>query len=119
MATTPPAAPRSEGPYAIGSNHWPGVSKLVEELGEVGQVLGKLVAVNGAPDHWDGSNLHTRLEEELGDLLAAIHFLKDVNPVLDYERIHARMEAKRTLFHKWHAGDDAARMSSPTPKESP
>ena len=32
------------GPYSIGSDVWPGLSKLAEESGEVVQVIGKIVA---------------------------------------------------------------------------
>lgn len=32
-----------EGPFSIGSTTWPGVSRVLEELGELGQVLGKLI----------------------------------------------------------------------------
>jgi hypothetical protein len=45
------------GPYSIGSTVWPGLSKLVEEMGEVGQVVGKLIATGGDPAHRDGTDL--------------------------------------------------------------
>lgn len=61
--------------FAIGDERWPGISKLVEESGEVLQVCGKLVWTHGDVTHFDGSNLKSRLETELGDLLAAIAFV--------------------------------------------
>jgi NTP pyrophosphatase (non-canonical NTP hydrolase) len=91
----------SAGPYSIGSNHWPGLSKLIEELGEVGQVAGKLIATNGEASHWDGSNLRERLEEELADLAAAISFVIETNG-LDIGRVFERRQRKLEQFHRWH-----------------
>lgn len=105
-------------PYAIGSDHLPGLSKLVEErgeaaealaefalassLGRVGQVAGKIIGLGHMGDHWDGSNLKTRMEEEIGDLMAATNFFVERNG-LDYGVIQRRVSAKLALFDKWHA----------------
>lgn len=89
--------------WEIGADEWSGVSKLVEETGEVLQVIGKMQATEGRAEHWDGSNLHRRLEEELGDLLAAIHFVVEHAPALLPEAINERKLAKQRLFNKWHA----------------
>ena len=40
--------------FAIGDKKWPGISKLVEEAGEVTQVAGKLMGSGGDILHWDG-----------------------------------------------------------------
>lgn len=69
-------------PFAIGSKVWPGLSKLIEELGEVQQVVGKIIATGGAHRHWADGNLAERLEEEMGDLFAAIDF------VISYNGLH-------------------------------
>jgi NTP pyrophosphatase (non-canonical NTP hydrolase) len=69
----------TERPYAIGSETWPGLSKLVEECGEVLQVAGKLMGTGGQVEHWDGTDLRERMTEELADLLAAIDFLQYMN----------------------------------------
>ena len=55
------------GPYSIGSDHWPGLSKVIEECGEVIQAAGKIIAANGDGQHWDGSDLRQRLEDEIAD----------------------------------------------------
>lgn len=93
---------RSDGSFSIGSNVWPGVSKLVEEIGELGQVLGKLIATHGDPAHWDGTDLRTRLIEEMGDVVGAINFVALANLTID-ERIAIgdRSLAKRKLFDQW------------------
>ena len=90
-----------DGSFSIGGTTWPGISKLIKEMGELGQVIGKLIATHGDPGHWDGSDLVERLHEELGDVEAAIQFLKEVNG-LDQDQIDARREKKVALFRTWH-----------------
>lgn len=87
--------------YNIGSNTWPGLSKLIEEMGEVGQVVGKILGTGGVPNHWDGTNLVDRLHEELADLEAAIQFVKEING-LDLMRCAERRAEKVALFYEWH-----------------
>lgn len=81
------------GPFSIGSALWPGISKLVEEAGEVTQVCGKLIGSGGDINHWDGTNLKERLEDEIGDLIAACMFVIVVCD-LDWKRITTRWESK-------------------------
>lgn len=88
--------------FAIGATHWPGVSKVVEEAGEVVQVAGKLMATYGEARHWGDGDLVQRLTEEVGDLLAAIDFLIAHNAILDPKLIDRRRRAKRDTFEKWH-----------------
>ncbi len=89
------------GPYSIGSSHWPGLSKLAEEAGEVLQVVGKILGTGGEAQHWDGSNLRDRLQEELADLTAAIVFVVEKNG-LDVNALTSRTEEKLELFKQWH-----------------
>jgi hypothetical protein len=91
----------SAGPYSIGSTIWPGLSKVSEEMGELGQVLGKLLGTGGVISHWDGSNLKDRLIEEIGDLSAALRFFVEENN-LDADALGARHDQKLALFRKWH-----------------
>jgi len=88
------------GDFSIGSQVWPGVSKLIEEMGEVGQVLGKLIGTGGRTDHWDGTNLRDRLHEELSDLLAAVRFFITVNG-FNASVIENRAREKEAQFWKW------------------
>ena len=90
------------GPFSIGSALWPGISKLVEEAGEVSQVCGKLIGSGGEIMHWDGTNLKERLEDEIGDLITACMFVI-VTCGLDWERVTTRWEAKARKFNQWHA----------------
>ncbi len=98
--------PRS-GDFSIGGNVWPGLSKLIEECGEVGQVCGKIIGNHGRLDHWDGTNLADRLQDEMGDVLAAIEFVMQANPILVRYIVEDRKAAKLKMFMEWHnAGKD-------------
>jgi hypothetical protein len=99
-----PAPPQGE--FSIGGELWPGLSKLLEECGEVGQVAGKIIGAEGRHDHWDGSHLPSRLADELADLEAAILFVKQHNALPDRA---ARVGEKLVLFNKWHRERLAAR----------
>lgn len=90
--------------FSIGDSEWPGISKLVEECGEVQQVCGKLMGTRGEAEHWDGSNLRERLQEELADVMAACRFVVDANG-LDLDYVMKRAGNKHALFFKWHRAE--------------
>lgn len=94
--------------FAIGSRVWPGISKLVEECGEVVQVCGKLLGTGGERAHWDGSDLRERLTEEIADVLAAAAFVIEHNG-LDAATIEKRVAEKRRRFEEWHAKTNEVR----------
>jgi NTP pyrophosphatase (non-canonical NTP hydrolase) len=91
------------GDFSIGGALWPGTSKLLEETGELQQVLGKLIGSGGKTNHYDGSDLRLRLIEEIADVIAAVRFFQEVN-MTDAERskIAERVERKFALFQQWH-----------------
>lgn len=91
--------------YSIGSPNWNGLSKLIEEAGEVIQVAGKILGAGGACVHWDGSDLAERLADEIGDLRAAIKFFEVMNQGYDTRRADRRCETKRAQFVAWHSGE--------------
>lgn len=88
----------SDGPYSIGSREWNGLSKLIEECGEVIQVAGKIIGNSGRLTHWEGSNLRDRLEEEIGDLQAAIIFVQRHNNISPAKRASQKID----LFEDWN-----------------
>lgn len=90
--------------FGIGADVWPGLSKVVEEKGELGQVLGKIIATGGEHEHWDGTNLCVRMIEELGDLRAALDYFEFANG-LSQHHIEVRRAKKFATFMGWH--DDA------------
>jgi NTP pyrophosphatase (non-canonical NTP hydrolase) len=99
------------GPYGIGTETWPGLAKLMEECGEVIQVLAKLVAAGSLDHTWtetDGTprgwgDLSGALHEELGDLQAALNFFITLNDEVDSDRIIGRSSHKFSTFCRWHA----------------
>ena len=94
------------GPYSIGSEHLPGLSKLIEECGEVVQVAGKILGMGGFGQHFDGTNSKERLQEELGDLLAAISFV-EMYCGLDRNALGIREAEKLSKFIGWHKEHEA------------
>lgn len=82
-----------------------GIPKVVEELGEALQILGKLLQYPNLQltrdvRHPDGTILLDRLEEEMGDVIAATAFLS-AKFGLNRENIQARTTTKIALFTKW------------------
>ena len=94
--------------FSIGSADWPGLSKLIEECGEVIQVAGKLLATGGDLHHWEGAPLDQRLMEELADLKAAIEFFVQRNSYISGLLVERRAEAKLKQFIGWHSEGRAA-----------
>ena len=95
------------GEFSIGGQLWPGLSKLIEECGEVMQVGGKLIGSEGRTDHWSG-DLNQMLIEELGDLRAAITFFMEANAI-DSASVALRQSEKLARFWQWHRDTLAAR----------
>lgn len=95
--------PGSNHVGAIGSDTWPGIAKLNEECGEAVQVCGKIFAfpqLTRREAHPDGESVHTRLECEIGDLLAAIEYTIKSNN-LDAVFIRDRRDRKLKRFWRW------------------
>lgn len=82
-----------------------GIPKLIEECGELQQVLGKRLAYYTTDEHPDGSNLRRRMTEEMGDVLAAIEFVAEQEG-LDYSALEGRVIRKLATFHMWDARAD-------------
>lgn len=103
------------GDFSIGSSFWPGISKLIEEAGEVLQTCGKIIASRGVIEHWDGSNLRTCLQDEIADVIAACSFVVDKNS-LDHDAVEARVRRKLDRFERWHnlpGGNDPEQQRCP------
>lgn len=88
-------------PYHFGSEVLPGLSKIIEEAGELLQVAGKILAVGALKRHYDGTHLKERLEDEIADIQAAILFFGAYNQ-LNKERMGKRVKEKLELFEQWH-----------------
>ena len=80
---------------------WRGIGKVIEECGEVGQLLGKLILY---PDgnHPDGKgHLYERLGEEIADLYAALDYFVAENDMDIDGHISERRKSKFDLFNRW------------------
>lgn len=78
-----------------------GIAKLIEEMGELNQVLGKRLAYYTTEDHPDGGlPLNERMEDEIADVLAACSLVMLLHG-LDDARIQVRTAVKLELFLKW------------------
>jgi hypothetical protein len=93
---------KGSGDFSIGGQVWPGTSKLLEEMGELQQVLGKLVGSHGETAHYDGSDLRRRMVEELADVQAAIAFFQRNLTSDENNQLFVRYTRKLELFDKWH-----------------
>lgn len=77
-----------------------GLAKLAEELGELGQVVGKKLQYPEGP-HPDGQgSLVDRLEDEMGDVIAAMQFVT-TKLNLEPRRIAERAMIKLAQFKQW------------------
>lgn len=77
---------------------WRGIFKLVEEVGELLQVLGKLGAFPTGEHPDGGPPLRDRLEAELADVQAAIEYFRVENKL---KRLPERTEGKLKRFFGW------------------
>jgi NTP pyrophosphatase (non-canonical NTP hydrolase) len=96
---------KGNGDFSIGNKLWPGTSKLIEEMGELHQVLGKLIGSHGDTAHWSG-DLRTALVHEVADVAAAIRFFAIENLTSEeLIQMAKRSDEKLLLFRKWHLGE--------------
>lgn len=83
-----------------------GYAKLIEECGELLQVLGKRLAYYHTEQHPDqGPPLYARMEDEIGDVIGACRFVIEANS-LDAKSIEHRAGAKLSVFRLWHSQQD-------------
>lgn len=95
-----PVIPPPGPAYGVGSPEWNGTAKLIEECGELLQMLGKIMAT-GTTTHWEG-DLRRLLIEELGDTQAALGFFitHNLTPA-EEDKVFDRARAKADLFDRW------------------
>jgi len=78
-----------------------GLTKLIEECGELAQIAAKKIAYPDTDVHPDGKgSLIGRLEDEVADVMAAIAFVAE-KLGLDEARMFARGDAKRKQYQEW------------------
>lgn len=78
-----------------------GVSKLIEECGELQQDLGKFLTYGMDQPHPDGKGpMRGRIENEIADVMAACRFVIEKHK-LNPDQIYKRMHEKIDLFKSW------------------
>jgi NTP pyrophosphatase (non-canonical NTP hydrolase) len=86
--------------FKFKSKKWRGGAKLIEEMGELIQVLAKMLMVGGLT-HWDG-NLKQRLMEEMADVSASLYYFKTRNFTFEeIETIRLRAQEKMRKYEQW------------------
>ena len=81
--------------------HCDGLTKLIEECGELVQIAAKKQAYFDTDTHPDGKgSMKRRLEEEMADVMAACVFVAEKFG-LDDKFLEARMQKKLALFKSW------------------
>lgn len=81
---------------------WKGIAKLIEESGELNQVLGKIIAFPDGNHPDPKFKLTEKLVEELADAKAAIEYFADRNlGEKDHINYSKRTNRKYNLFYKW------------------
>jgi hypothetical protein len=94
MASEPP------GPYSIGSDTWPGLSRLAADAAQVVRVACTIMGNGGdTPQEAEPGGLRESLQEELGDLRAAIDYVIGKN-ALDWDAVNRRRDRKRSLYER-------------------
>jgi len=77
-----------------------GLTKLIEECGELIQIAAKKSAYMNDTIHPDGQNIDARLEEEIADVLASIKFVSEKfnlnNGLIEYRKMN-----KLNMFGKY------------------
>ena len=76
------------GSYRITSAYMPGLAKLAEECSEVSQAAAKIIGGCDSPEQL------AHLEEEMGDVFAALRFFLTHNPDISWSRIIDRANEK-------------------------
>lgn len=81
-----------------------GLTKLIEECGELVQIAAKKQEYFGTDTHPDGKgSMERRLEEEMADVMAACVFVAEKFG-LDDKFLETRMQKKLALFRSWDNG---------------
>jgi len=99
-------------PYGIGSDTWPGLSKLAADAAQVAKVACTIIGT-GNDTAQDAAVQREALQEELGDLRAAIDYVIGKN-ALDWGAVNKRRDRKRSLYER---GIDADQATSSGPRD--
>ena len=110
-------------PYGIGSDTWPGLSRLAADAEQVARAAAAIIST-GNDTAQDAAVQRENLQEQLGDLRAAIDYVIGKN-ALDWAAVNKRRDRKRSRYERGidedqppppgQRDDDAAGSPSPAP----
>src|SRR5215469_11341397 len=95
-------------PYVIGSDTWPVLSRLAADAAQVVRAACTIIGT-GNDTHEDEAVQRERLQEQLGDLRAAIDYVIGKN-ALDWTAVNRRRDRKRSQYER---GIDEGQHPSP------
>lgn len=96
--------------FRLGQDHWPGTSKVLEEMAELGVVLAKTIERGNVHDYWDGRDLDEEMHNEIADVENALQVFCELN-ALNRDKIEERKNQKYQKLIGWHhEGDDYIRV---------
>ena len=85
-------------PYGIGSDTWPGLSRLAADAAQVVRAAAAIIGTGNDTDQ-DAAVQRESLQEQLGDLRAAIDYVIGKN-ALDWTAVNRRRDRKRTQYER-------------------
>jgi hypothetical protein len=121
--TSPPArteqllASDPPGPYSIGSDTWPGLATLAADAAQVVEVVSAITG-NGDDTGPDAARLRESLQDQLGDLRAAIDYVIGKN-ALDWNAINRRRDRKRSRYERDHRPAPPPQPAAGTARHAP
>jgi hypothetical protein len=80
----------------------PDLHVLVEEVGGLLGVAGRLMATHGTPEHWSGADLASNYLYRLASATSAAEFAAGFASSAERARVRDRMQDKLRLFQRWH-----------------
>jgi hypothetical protein len=99
-------------PYGIGSDTWPGLSRLAADAAQVARAAAAIIST-GNDTAQDAAVQRENLQEQLGDLRAAIDYVIGKN-ALDWAAVNRRRDRKRSLYER---GIDEGQTPSPAQRD--
>ena len=98
-------------PYGVGSDTWPGLSRLAADAAQVARAACTIISTGNDTDQ-DAAVQRENLQEQLGDLRAAIDYVIGKN-ALDWDAVNRRRDRKRSLYERGIDEDQAPSPGQP------
>ncbi len=99
-SSEPPSAP------SAGSDAWPGLPRLAADAKQVLRLVGTIIG-SGDDARYDAAILRECLQDELGDLRAAIDYVIGKN-ALDWDAVNRRRDRTRSRYERRADGHRAS-----------